>query len=101
MPRKSDIRIPLVVPCPLEELQPLIEYLIANKPGPSDDKNPIVFPRGTMMTGGRLDLCKQAVGPRGVQPLLDAMKHSSTVNRLLLGKDLEAIIKANSLVCLF
>ncbi|CAF1082908.1 unnamed protein product [Adineta ricciae] len=77
-----------IVPCPLEELQPLIEYLRANKPGPSDDKNPIVFPRGTMMTGGRLDLCKQAVGPQGVQPVLDAMKHSSTVNRLLLGNNI-------------
>ncbi len=38
------------------------------------------------MTGGRLDLCKQVVGPQGIQPLLNAMKESSVVNRLLLGK---------------
>ena len=38
------------------------------------------------MSGGRLDLCKQVVGPRGIQPLLDAMKNSEVVNRLLLGK---------------
>ena len=38
------------------------------------------------MSGGRLDLCKQVVGPQGVQPLLDAMKHSFAITRLLLGK---------------
>ncbi|UJR16943.1 hypothetical protein I4U23_003841 [Adineta vaga] len=77
-----------IVPCLLEELQPLLEYLTANKPGPSDDKQSIVFPRGTIMSGGRLDMCKQAVGPQGVQPLLNAMKHSSTVTRLLLGNNI-------------
>ncbi|CAF1244565.1 unnamed protein product [Rotaria sordida] len=75
-------------PCSLKELKPLLEYLSSNKPGPCDDKQPIVFPRGTLMTGGRLDLCKQVVGPQSVQPLLDAMKHSSYVSRLLLGNNI-------------
>jgi hypothetical protein len=76
----------LVVPCSLEELQPLLEHLMSNKPGPNDDNQSIVFSRGTIMTGGRLDLCKQVVGPQGIQPLLNAIKHSSVVNRILLGK---------------
>jgi hypothetical protein len=70
----------------LEELDPLLEHLSSDKPGPYDDRQPIVFPRGTVMSGGRLDLCKQVVGPQGVQPLLSAMEHSSVISRLLLGK---------------
>jgi hypothetical protein len=79
----------LVVPRSLEEFEPLLEHLSLNKPGPYDDNQPIVFPRGTIMSGGRLDLCKQVVGPQGVQPLLNAMKHSSYVSRLLLGNCLK------------
>ena len=83
---KSQAISVLVVPCSLEELKPLLEYLSFDKPGPCDDTQPIVFPRGTIMSGGRLDLCKQAVGPQGIQPVLDSMKHSSVIRRLLLGK---------------
>ena len=75
-----------VVPCSLEDLQPLLEHLVMNKPGPGEDNQSIVFSRGAIMTGGRLDLCKQVVGPKGIQPLLEAMKCSSVVNRLLLGE---------------
>lgn len=78
----------LVVPCALEDLQPLLEHLAANRPGPTDEKQPVVFSRGTIMSGGRLDLCKQVVGPQGIQPLLDAMKNSAVVNRLLLGNNI-------------
>ncbi|UJR07920.1 hypothetical protein I4U23_012203 [Adineta vaga] len=77
-----------VVPCSLEELQPLLEHLVLNKPGPGDDNQSIVFSRGTIMTGGRLDLCKQVVGPKGIEPLLNAMKNSAVVNRLLLGNNI-------------
>jgi Ran GTPase-activating protein (RanGAP) involved in mRNA processing and transport len=79
----------------LKELEPLLEYLSSNKPGPYDDKQPIVFPRGTIMSGGRLDLCKQVVGPQGVQILLNAMKHSSFISRLLLGKRCEFNLRRN------
>ena len=86
-----------VVPCALEDLQPLLEYLTANQPGPNDEKQPVVFSRGTLMSGGRLDLCKQVVGPRGIQPLLDAMKHSSVVNRLLLGNNIVGLPGAQAI----
>ncbi|CAF0858266.1 unnamed protein product [Rotaria sp. Silwood1] len=86
-----------VVPCSLEELEPLLEHLILNKPGPSDDKQSIVFARGTIMTGGRLDLCKQVVGPQGIQPLLNAMKNSSVINRLLLGNNIVGLPGAQAI----
>jgi len=34
---------------------------------------------------GRLDLCKQVIGPHGVEPLLESMQNSKYVDRLLLG----------------
>ncbi|CAF1263523.1 unnamed protein product [Adineta steineri] len=85
------------VPCTLKDLEPLLEHLSSNKPGPSDDNQPIVFPRGTIMSGGRLDLCKQVVGPQGVQPLLDAMKHSAFVTRLLLGNNIVGLPGAQAI----
>ncbi|CAF0847513.1 unnamed protein product [Adineta steineri] len=85
------------VPCTLKDLEPLLEHLSSNKPGPSDDNQPIVFPRGTIMSGGRLDLCKQVVGPQGVQPLLDAMKHSTFVTRLLLGNNIVGLPGAQAI----
>jgi len=49
------------------------------------------------MTGGRLDLCKQVVGPQGIRPLLDAMKNSSVVNRLLLGNNIVGLPGAQAI----
>ncbi|CAF4430753.1 unnamed protein product, partial [Adineta steineri] len=86
-----------VVPCSLQDLQPLLEHLILNKPGPDNDNQSIVFSRGTIMTGGRLDLCKQVVGPKGIQPLLDAMKNSSVVNRILLGNNIVGLPGAQAI----
>lgn len=97
LPRNSCIMSVLVIPCSLEELEPLFEHLSSNKPGPDDDKESIVFPRGTIMSGGRLDLCKQVVGPQGVQPLLDAMKYSSVVSRLLLGNNIVGLPGAQAI----
>ncbi|CAF4489824.1 unnamed protein product, partial [Rotaria socialis] len=86
-----------VVPCSLEELEPLLEHLKLNRPGPHDDKQSIVFSRGTIMSGGRLDLCKQVVGPQGIQPLLNAMKQSSVINRLLLGNNIVGLPGAQAI----
>ncbi|CAF3904672.1 unnamed protein product [Rotaria sp. Silwood1] len=49
------------------------------------------------MSGGRLDLCKQVLGPQGVQPLLDAMKYSSFVSRLLLGNNIVGLPGAKAI----
>jgi uncharacterized protein (DUF924 family)/Ran GTPase-activating protein (RanGAP) involved in mRNA processing and transport/predicted esterase len=73
-----------VVPCALEDLAPLFDHLVADAPV----ERQTAFARGTLTTDGRLDLCKQVVGPDGIGPLLDAMKHSTRVRRLLLGNNI-------------
>jgi len=40
------------------------------------------------MADGRLDLCKQVVGPQGISPLLDSLIGSKGITRLLLGNNI-------------
>jgi hypothetical protein len=70
--------------CTLHELNPLLDFLTNNFPVAEQ----IAFPRGTITADGRLDLCKQVVGPGGIQPLLNAMNKSSSIKRLLLGNNI-------------
>ena len=73
-----------VVPCSLVDLDPLLGHLRANL----DVDRQTAFSKGTMTTDGRLDLCKQVVGPEGIRPLLNAMMHTDRVKRLLLGNNI-------------
>lgn len=73
-----------VVPCTAEQLTPLLEYLKTN--AEVDEQK--TFDKGTLTTDGRLDLCKQVVGPEGIKPLLGAMMRSDRVKRLLLGNNI-------------
>lgn len=72
-----------VVPCNLDELSPLFGFL-------NEQERPVIdqsFSRGTVTPDGRLDLCKQVVGPRGIAPLLDALAMHPHIDRLLLGNN--------------
>lgn len=69
--------------CPPDELDPLIEHLVSNRP--VEDR--LAFPRGTMLADGRLDLCKQALGPEGMRRVAAAMAANTQVKHLLLGAD--------------
>lgn len=73
-----------VVPCSLADLDPLLGHLRQNL----GVERQTAFNRGTLTVDGRLDLCKQVVGPDGIRPLLAAMKHSDRVKRLLLGNNI-------------
>ena len=73
-----------VIPCALEELHPLLTHLESNIAVISPSK----FSRGTVMPDGRLDLCKQVVGPEGIGPLLKALGGNPFVDRLLLGNNI-------------
>ena len=73
-----------VVPCSLADLDPLLGYLRSDA---AVDRQ-TAFNKGTMTTDGRLDLCKQVVGPEGIGPLLGAMMHTHHVKRLLLGNNI-------------
>lgn len=72
-----------MVPCPVEELAPLLSYLSSH----AEPLVPRQFARGTVMPDGRLDLCKQVVGPAGIGPLLSALSDNVHVERLLLGNN--------------
>ena len=73
---------PPVVPCDPAELQPLLSFL---RSGASLTN--AAFPRGTVTDDGRLDLCKQALGPGGCRSVTDALAQNQTVVSLLLGTD--------------
>jgi len=45
------------------------------------------FAVGTAMPGGRLDLCKQALGPRGAELVAEALPQGGPTRHLLLGTD--------------
>ena len=68
-------------PCPREEVEPVIEHLNSNNP--VDEA--VVFPRGTHLPDGRLDLCKQNLGPNGCRRVANALNCNEFVRSLLLG----------------
>lgn len=73
-----------VVPCTLADLDPLLVHLHGNLAVAEQT----AFNKGTLTTDGRLDLCKQVVGPEGIRPLLGAMMRTDHVRRLLLGNNI-------------
>lgn len=73
-----------VVPCSLADLDPLLSHLRVDAPV----EQQTAFSKGTLTTDGRLDLCKQVVGPEGIRPLLGAMKFTTRIKRLLLGNNI-------------
>lgn len=74
--------VPPVVPRPIGDLAPLLAWLRAG----SAAETRVDFPAGTVLPGGRLDLCKQDLGPRGAAMVADALR-PNTVRHLLLGTD--------------
>src|SRR5262245_18333753 len=71
------------VPCNPAELAPLLAFLARGEPaGRRFD-----FPRGTLLPDGRLDLCKQGVGPAGAAAVAGAVRGHPQVRHLLLGAD--------------
>jgi Ran GTPase-activating protein (RanGAP) involved in mRNA processing and transport len=79
-PRCPVVRAP-VVPCEPAELAPLLAWLASDEP--SGERR--TFPRGTALADGRLDLCKQGLGPDGGRAVLAALAHDRRVRHLLLG----------------
>lgn len=76
------VRGPLpFAPCPEEEIEAVIEHLTSNK---AVDQA-LAFPRGTHLPDGRLDLCKQNLGPDGCRRIANALNGNEFVRSLLLG----------------
>ncbi|MFG2820519.1 ribonuclease inhibitor [Kitasatospora sp. NPDC048365] len=78
--------VPSVVPRPVADLEPLLAWLRAGVP---TDRR-LDFPAGTALPDGRLDLCKQQLGPDGARLVAEAVADGagdSPVRHLLLGTD--------------
>jgi Ran GTPase-activating protein (RanGAP) involved in mRNA processing and transport len=72
---------PDLVPVEPAALDPLVARL--TDPAPVD--GPMAFPCGTLHPDGRVDLCKQALGPAGLARVLPAAVASAHAVHLLLG----------------
>jgi len=78
--------VPRVVARPVADLGPLLAWLRGGVP--TDHR--IDFPTGTALPDGRLDLCKQQLGPDGAALVADALGAAdgpTPVRHLLLGTD--------------
>lgn len=76
-----------IAPRPGEDLDSLIAWLRTGRAA----QRRIDFTAGTVLPDGRLDLCKQAVGPLGAQRVLEALPDAPralpVIKHLLLGTD--------------
>jgi hypothetical protein len=86
------VRVPEVVPCDASELDELVAWLESD----ASAEETRVFARGTFLPDGRLDLCKQGVGPLGCARLTGALKTNSRVKSVLLGTDAIGDVGASS-----
>lgn len=77
------LRLPSFSSCDPEELRALVDWLERNRPA----QDGTAFERGTVMPDGRLDLCKQALGPAGLRMLFPALVSHTHIQALLLGTD--------------
>ena len=87
--------------CDPSELGPLVERLRRGDPV----EGTVAFPRGTLTADGRLDLCKQEVGPINLERIASSLRGNAFVKSLLLGADfigdagmrhLASLLEANS-----
>mmetsp|Transcript_2185 Transcript_2185/g.4677 ORF Transcript_2185/g.4677 Transcript_2185/m.4677 type:complete len:1037 (+) Transcript_2185:772-3882(+) len=71
-----------------EQMQPLHEFL--NKSPMALLEPEVTFDRGTLLNDGRLDLCKQVIGPAGIDPLFSSLKYDGhgLVKHILLGNNI-------------
>src|SRR5262249_42475965 len=74
---------PEFVPCDPAELAPLLEFLERGE----QPAGRVSFPRGTLLPGGRLDLCKQGIGPEGARAVTAALPRNAQVVHILFGAD--------------
>lgn len=66
------------------EFVPLFDYLTSSEVPPQSDT---IFVRGAVFPDGRIDLCKQVVGPTSIQQLCQTIQKSKIVGHFLLGNN--------------
>lgn len=78
--------MPVTVTDP-DEFKPIFDYLLHTEIAPV---KPITFIKGTVFPDGRLDLCKQVVGPLSIKKLCETVNKnkSKMVTHFLLGNNI-------------
>ncbi len=71
---------------PLAELQPFFDFLRAGTHVARVEH--IAFTRGAVYSDGRIDLCKQVVGPNWIQQLMQSIAQNPNVKHFLLGNNI-------------
>ena len=77
--------MPVTVP-PKNLMDPYFSWLGEQRGGPPEEV--VSFVRGTMFPDGRMDMCKQVVGPTHIESLCDAVKKGNAVRHFLLGNNI-------------
>lgn len=83
-----------VTPCPLESLEPMIQWLNRNEDFDPTQEPRVDFTKGSILGkttrggGVSVDLCKQVVGPSGIGPIMDAVAKNDNIDRFLLGNNI-------------
>lgn len=75
--------MPVAVTPPVE-FDPFFHFLKTSNEPPADDA---IFVKGAMFPDGRMDLCKQVVGPTSIKALCATVLQSSIVKHFLLGNN--------------
>jgi len=73
-----------------EEMMPLYSFLRSGEDFQPNVNDDLVFTKGTITRDKRLDLCKQVIGPQGVEDLMQALfvnQGAGLVQHLLLGNN--------------
>lgn len=78
----TDAGVGAVVPRPAADLEPLLAWLRTG----TAVRERTDFPAGTVLPDGRLDLCKQALGPEGGARVAEALR-PGLLRHVLLGTD--------------
>ena len=73
---------------PYEELEPFFNHLKQNNNIENESKE---YNRGTIFKDGRMDLCKQVVGPNWIGNLMESLKDNTNISHFLLGNNVTDI----------
>ena len=69
----------------IEDLNPFFDHLKSNQP---IEDTKINFLRGIHYNDGRMDLCKQVVGPTHIDELMNSLKNNTQIEHFLLGNNI-------------
>lgn len=89
-PLEKSVTEPTAMPveiAPLEDLKPFFDFLSSNET-PIITDGCMIFKRGALYQDGRMDLCKQVVGYRWIEMLMNSLVNNTHVEHFLLGNNI-------------